>query len=188
MKTFSQSIVLCLFALISLGNFLNTTTQLPTTKTKHNHTTLAPTTAVACEQRNTSCDYCSEDSTCYWCAPFATCKKYPVSHIVPTDCKGNKWYWKQCLIPGFVLIIVVPSLAGLILLTCGCCIYCKCCRTRSRKYDKDDGKFRRKRQEIKQRNEERRAQRRQRTDAIRKKYGLLKDEDDDGDDGGNQIV
>lgn len=86
-----------------------------------------------------------------------------------------------------MLIIVVPSLAGLLLLTCGCCIYCKCCRTRSIKYDKEDRKFRLKRKEIQQRNEERRAQRRQKTDAMRRKYGLLKDDDDD-DPNENQIV
>ena len=81
------------------------------------------------------------------------------------------------------MIIVVPSVCGVVLLSIGCCIYCWCCRSRSsRKYDRADGNFRRKREELRQRNSERRAERRLKTDAIRKKYGLLKDDDDDDDD------
>ena len=71
-------------------------------KAKSNHTTI-PTTSVpkvTCEQRNTSCSSCTEDYECYWCGPSSKCMKYDASRIVPEECKDNKWFWKQCIVPG----------------------------------------------------------------------------------------
>lgn len=46
------------------------------------------------------------------------------------------------------------------------------------RYEREDKKMQRRREEAQRRNAERRAERRIKTDAIRQKYGLLTNEDD----------
>ncbi|KXJ21348.1 pituitary tumor-transforming gene 1 protein-interacting protein [Exaiptasia diaphana] len=169
-----------LFALCCHSVFSET--PAPTTSAVSNATTSSPTTpkpAPSCEALNTSCGACTDDSKCFWCASDSTCKKYPASKIIPRDCKGNKWYFQQCFAPGYIVIIVIPSVAGAILLALGCCIYCCCCRSKgSSGLDKETRRIRQRREEARQKSEARRAERQKRTDAIRQKYGLLTNEDD----------
>ena len=80
---------------------------------------------------------------------------------------------------GSILIYVIPSVCFVVLVIIGCGVYCLCCRKRKQKsYEREDRKMQRRREEIKQRHAERRAERKMRTDAIRQKYGLLANEDD----------
>ena len=80
---------------------------------------------------------------------------------------------------GSILIYVIPSVCFVVLVIIGCGVYCLCCRKRKQKsYEREDRKMQRRREEIKQRHAERRAERKIRTDAIRQKYGLLANEDD----------
>lgn len=158
-------------------------TAAPVTRnTNETSTTVAPTSTPSdtCSQRNASCGECVKDIKCFWCGADNSCQKYPVSlKVIPRDCEGNDWYWKQCFAPGYILIYVIPSVSFVVLVILGCCVYCLCCRNRSqRSYGKEDMKMQRRREEIKQRHAERRAERKMRTDAIRQKYGLLSNEDD----------
>lgn len=166
----------------SLKSSSPTTTAAPfTTKSNGTWTTVAPTTtpALTCPQRNSSCGDCVEDLKCFWCGADDTCRKYPSSKIIPRDCKDNKWYWKQCVAAGHLLIYIIPSVAFVILVIIGCCVYCLCCRNRRQvRYEREDKKMQRRREENQRRNAERRAERRIKTDAIRQKYGLLTNEDD----------
>lgn len=84
------------------------------------------------------------------------------------------------LIPtGHLLIYIVPSVAFVVLVLIGCCVYCLCCRNRRQvPYEREDKKMQRRREEAQRRNAERRAERRIKTEAIRQKYGLLTNEDD----------
>ena len=91
----------------SLKSSSLTTTSAPvTTKSNGTWTTVAPTTtpALTCRQRNTSCGDCVEDIKCFWCGADDTCRKYSASKVIPRDCKDNKWYWKQCVAAGSLLI------------------------------------------------------------------------------------
>ena len=66
--------------------------------------TSSPTPETTCSQKNTSCGDCVKDISCFWCAADVTCKKYDAGiKIIPHNCKGNKWYWKQCFVAGNVL-------------------------------------------------------------------------------------
>ena len=70
-------------------------------------------------------------------------------------------------------------MAFVVLVIIGCCVYCLCCRNRRQvRYEREDRKMQRRREEAQRRNAERRAERKIRTDAIRQKYGLLTNEDD----------
>jgi hypothetical protein len=64
---------------------------------------LKPSTAskmeIPCEMRNESCSECLKGSGCFYCESDKTCNKN-TGKIIPTGCKGNKWYWKQCKVPG----------------------------------------------------------------------------------------
>ncbi|EDO37648.1 predicted protein [Nematostella vectensis] len=123
-----------------------TSSPTPTRPNTTATTSPTPTPKLSCEERNSCCGPCTDDYECYWCEPDSTCKPYKVSisQLTPKGCKGNKWYWKQCAVPGYVLIIVVPSLVGVILISLGCCIYCCCCRSRGRKgYEQEKDRNRR---------------------------------------------
>lgn len=152
-----------------------------TTHANGTSTTVAPTTIpqFTCTQGNASCGECVKDIKCFWCSADHSCKQYPASKIIPRDCEGNDWYWKQCFAAGSILIYVIPSVCFVVLVIIGCGVYCLCCRKRKQKsYEREDRKMQRRREEIKQRHAERRAERKIRTDAIRQKYGLLANEDD----------
>jgi len=139
-------------------------------------TTLAP--KLNCSSKR-NCGDCAKDYHCYWCGPAKQCLTYPSGRIIPKGCPKNDWYWKQCFIPGYILIIVVPVIIGLFLLTCGCCIYCKCCRTSNRGWKKEEERITAKRQERQVKAEERKSERKKTTDALRMKYGLLKSDDEE---------
>ena len=53
-----------------------------------------------CERRHSSCGDCVKEMKCYWCGGDDTCKRYPAAKVIPRDCEGNDWFWKQCVIPG----------------------------------------------------------------------------------------
>lgn len=76
------------------------------------------------------------------------------------------------------LIIAMAVLGGTVLITIGvCCCCCCCCRRRQSGPDRDEERFARKREELKQRADERKDERRARHDEIRRKYGLIGDSD-----------
>jgi len=157
------------------------TTPKIVTITKETSTAILTTTPVPklnCSTKQ-SCSECSKDYHCYWCGPAKQCLTYPSGRIIPKGCPKNDWYWKQCFIPGYILIIVVPIIVGLFLLTCGCCIYCKCCRTSNRGWKKEEERITAKRQERHIKAEERKSERKKTTDALRMKYGLLKSDDEE---------
>jgi len=153
------------------------TTLKPTGKhssSSKNATTSAPEKGCSSYK---NCEDCIDKYKCFWCGPSKSCEKWPKNRITPKSCSGNKWYWKQCTVPGYILIIVVPVLGVLILLTCGCCIYCKCCRVKSK--NRGEERIKQRREEMKAKHEERKRDRENRTDMIRQKYGLLKSEDEE---------
>ncbi|XP_065671144.1 pituitary tumor-transforming gene 1 protein-interacting protein isoform X2 [Hydra vulgaris] len=127
----------------------------------------------------TSCRTCTNVNSCFWCEPSKVCEKFPSKQIFPSGCAKNEWYWKQCLVPGYILMIVVPSLAFIVLLSCGCFIYCKCCRKSNTSWKKEEDKLTQKKKEQQVKAEERKAERKERSDALRMKYGLLKSDDED---------
>jgi hypothetical protein len=146
-------------------------------------TTTPPTSAppVNCSSL-TECTDCTKSYKCFWCdsSPKGSkCQHFPSGRLVPKDCKKNDWYWKQCLIPGFVLIIVVPVVVGLFLLCCGCCIYCKCCRGSNKGWKKEEERLNAKRQDREMKAAERKSERKKTTDQLRMKYGLLKSDDEE---------
>ncbi|XP_031563255.1 pituitary tumor-transforming gene 1 protein-interacting protein-like [Actinia tenebrosa] len=127
---------------------------------------------------NTSCSSCTENSACYWCKSSTKCIHYPGwTKVVPHDCPHKDWYYGQCRISGFVLIILVPSLAAFALIFLCCCVYCCCCRRckkwKQKRHDKEDIKLKRKRDEMQLLHSQRRNERQAKADNIRKKYGLL---------------
>ncbi|KAF0022668.1 hypothetical protein F2P81_025060 [Scophthalmus maximus] len=74
------------------------------------------------------------------------------------------------------LIIALAVLGGSILISIAVCCCCCCCKKRPRGLDRDDERFTRKREEIKQRSEERKVDRKARHDEIRKKYAFKKED------------
>lgn len=81
-----------------------------------------------CQRLNASCYRCTDNSACYWCGPLKSCRKYPLKSVVPSGCPKHQWYFKQCTVAGYWLIIVVPCVGIFLLLSIGCCIWCCCCR------------------------------------------------------------
>ena len=136
--------------------------------------------SVDCTARNASCYVCTEKAACYWCEPKKSCEKYPASAIIPRDCKKNQWYYKQCTVAGYWLIIVVPCVAVFLLLCIGCCIYCCCCRTskakKEEKYRLEDSRRKSEKERRNQMHAQRKQDRQAKVDKIRQKYGLYQQE------------
>ena len=73
----------------------------------------------------------------------------------------------------------MPALAGLILLTCGCCIYCKSCRESVKSWKKEEERITQRRKDRQLKAEQRKTARKKKTDALRMKYKLRKSDDEE---------
>lgn len=129
----------------------------------------------------TSCETCLANVSCLWCQTNGSCMDYPVSYVIPpaSVCKLSQARWGVCWVNFEALIIAMAVVCGTLLLAITvCCCYCCCCkRRRSSSSDRDDEQFARRREEIRQRADERRVERKVKHDEIRKKYGLIPDSD-----------
>ena len=81
-----------------------------------------------CKKLNASCYTCTDNFACYWCSPSKQCRKYPINSVVPSGCSKHQWFYKQCTVAGYWLIIVVPCVGIVLLISLGCCVWCCCCR------------------------------------------------------------
>lgn len=130
-----------------------------------------------CSKYNSSCSDCTGNTACYWCSSTKLCLHYPGwTKIIPHDCPNTDWYYGQCRVAGNILIIVIPSVAGAFLVFLCCCVYCCCCRRcnkcKKKRFDKEDAKLKRKREEMQALHAQRKGERDTKRDEIRKKYGL----------------
>ncbi|XP_031572737.1 pituitary tumor-transforming gene 1 protein-interacting protein-like [Actinia tenebrosa] len=135
---------------------------------------------------NGSCGDCVAVKGCYYCEPTKKCSYDVVNGAFHGACKDSQWKVGQCVLSGKILIIVLPSIAGAILIALCCLIYCCCCRKKkghSKKESKEEARFRRQREEIDLKHSQRRAERQVKYDEIRKKYGLYKNTDEEPEDG-----
>ncbi|XP_015213592.1 pituitary tumor-transforming gene 1 protein-interacting protein [Lepisosteus oculatus] len=126
-----------------------------------------------------SCEECLKNVSCLWCYTNNTCLDYPVKNLLPPAslCSLSQARWGVCWVNFEALIIAMAVVGGTILLSITvCCCWC-CCRTSSSGLDRDEERLSRRREEIRQRSEERKAERKSRHDEIRKKYGLVPDSD-----------
>ncbi|KAL9966868.1 hypothetical protein ACROYT_G025003 [Oculina patagonica] len=121
-----------------------------------------------------SCKECVEVSGCSYCEPTEVCESADaVKQTFQKSCEGQEWKTGQCVVSGRVLIIALSVTGFVVLVALACCIYCCCCRRRkSSGSDKEAAKLRKERQEISTRHKEREAERREKRDEIRKKYGI----------------
>lgn len=139
--------------------------------------TSSPTTACSAYK---TCDTCVPHAKCLWCLTNSTCTDYPVSWLLPpaSVCKLSQARWGVCWMNFEALIIALAVLCGTILIsTIVCCCCCCCCKKHPSGPERDVERFARKREEIRQRAEERKGERKARHDEIRRKYGLIGDAD-----------
>lgn len=133
-------------------------------------------TAAKCSQYSgMSCKDCIENSGCSYCEPTKKCEEGSiVEKTLQKSCEGQDWKVEQCMVSGRVLLIALPVTGFVVLVALGCFIYCCCCRRKrgSSNSDKEEAKIRRERKAISERHKEREAERREKRDEIRKKYGI----------------
>ena len=157
---------------------LESTTTGPTAGSS---TTAVPSTTPSnassvCAKHN-ECETCvKEGAKCVWCTPTDTCMVYDTKKILPQGCPKKDWYLGQCLMSGMVLVIAVPLVAFFLLFCCCCCVYCKCCRDKEG-WKRIESKMAARQRDREDRNMERKLDRQRRNDEVRKKYGLLKNQD-----------
>jgi hypothetical protein len=163
--------------------FSKTTDTPPDTTPTITSTTPRPTTTLSpeeeCQQHNGSCDKCVSNARCLYCYTDNKCTLYPSSKILPSSgvCALDKARWGVCWLNFEALIISLSVIGGVIIITSICCVYCCCCRGGGKaKFEREDAKFESQKMERKAKQDERRADRQGRLDEIRRKYGLVKDE------------
>ncbi|XP_029959413.1 pituitary tumor-transforming gene 1 protein-interacting protein [Salarias fasciatus] len=143
----------------------------------HGQTTAPP--PIPCSSYRT-CDSCVPHAQCLWCFSSGNCTDYPVSWLLPPAslCPLSQARWGVCWLNFEALIIVLAVLCGTIIISITvCCCCCCCCKRSSPRPDRDEENLARRREEIRQRSEERKVERKARHDEIRRKYGLIGDAD-----------
>ncbi|XP_065587283.1 pituitary tumor-transforming gene 1 protein-interacting protein-like [Cyrtonyx montezumae] len=145
-------------------------------------TVAPPTPAQACSEfSQRSCEECLKNVSCLWCFTNNTCMDYPVRSILPPSslCSLSNARWGVCWINFEALIIAIAVVAGIILVSIAvCCCYCCYCRRRFKnRQDEEEEQLARKREERRLQSLQRKHERKQKHDEIRKKYGLLHESD-----------
>ncbi|XP_023127383.1 pituitary tumor-transforming gene 1 protein-interacting protein [Amphiprion ocellaris] len=137
-----------------------------------------PPPSASCSTYKT-CDTCVPNAKCLWCFTTNNCTEYPVSWLLPpaSVCQLSQARWGVCWLNFEALIITLAVVGGAILISIIACCCCCCCKKRRSGHDRDEERFARRREEIKQRSEERKVERKARHDEIRRKYGLMGDSD-----------
>ncbi|KAK7146795.1 hypothetical protein R3I94_009588 [Phoxinus phoxinus] len=127
----------------------------------------------------TSCETCLANVSCLWCKTNNSCTDYPVSYVIPpaSVCNLSQARWGVCWVNFEALIIAMAVVLGTLLLAITVCCCCCCCKRRRSSFDREDDQFARRREEIRQRADERKVERKTKHDEIRKKYGLIPDSD-----------
>ncbi|XP_038076653.1 pituitary tumor-transforming gene 1 protein-interacting protein-like isoform X2 [Patiria miniata] len=171
-------VLVCFCSEFGFVSSVNATTKTPTTATA------APTVADTCGAHNGSCDKCLAfpGAKCYYCNTNKVCALYPAKEILPTKyCALSEARWGVCFLNFEALIISMGVIAGILLIGFALCIYCCCCRSRSNraKLDKEERNYAKKKAERQVKRGQKKADRKAKNDEIRRKYGLLKNEDDD---------
>lgn len=179
--------VFCLCIIGSLGVIVtgSNVSTTPTHITEHTTvaTTSLPVTTLTPEQecaaRNSSCDECLKLSKCLYCKTNGKCMLYPTGNVLPPPhiCALDEARWGVCWLNFEALIISMAVIGGIIILSltiCICC--CCCCKNNKKKYEKEDAKWERKQAARQEKADIRKADRKVRTDEIRRKYGLVKDD------------
>lgn len=160
-------------------------TTKPTPPTTHKHTTQPTTSATTltpqeqCARANGSCEDCVKVSkaACVWCNSNKQCLHK--NKLIPTDeCALADARWAVCWLNYEALIIACSVIGGLLILGLTVCICCCCCcgKGNKAKWAREDAKVERQKIERKQKNADKKAERKAKTDEIRRKYGLIKDD------------
>ncbi|XP_054715796.1 pituitary tumor-transforming gene 1 protein-interacting protein-like [Uloborus diversus] len=153
-------------------NDLNST-ESTTISTISSSTTAAPN--VSCSSFNNDCKGCVANSGCYYCDSDKRCNNHLLDIISDGECNINNVHYKTCKLNFKYLMIIIGSLIGVALLAILIfCCYC-CCKRRGVSFSKDELKWARQKEERKAASAERRRERNERTEEIRRKYGLVKD-------------
>ncbi|XP_003962807.2 PTTG1 interacting protein a isoform X1 [Takifugu rubripes] len=127
-----------------------------------------------CESKNgTSCEECLKNVTCLWCITTKSCLTYPVRTILPPHalCPLNDARWGLCWMNFQTLIICLAVIGGIIIIAFFVCLFC-CCKCENFGSNRFEAKMQRQANKLKTKQEERKAEMKQRHDEIRQKYGL----------------
>uniref|UniRef100_K1QH90 PSI domain-containing protein n=1 Tax=Magallana gigas TaxID=29159 RepID=K1QH90_MAGGI len=124
-----------------------------------------PSLQEVCMSRNSSCETCLKDAKCLWCKTNSKCVPYPTGDVLPKSslCSLSEARWGVCWVNFEALIIAMGVIGGIILLAVLV-------------YAKEDEKWDRKKKDRQEKSAEKRAERKAKTDEIRRKYGLMKDD------------
>ncbi|XP_010710891.1 pituitary tumor-transforming gene 1 protein-interacting protein-like isoform X1 [Meleagris gallopavo] len=144
-------------------------------------TATPPAPAHACSEfSQRSCEECLKNVSCLWCFTNNTCIDYPVRSILPPSslCSLSNARWGVCWINFEALIIAIAVVAGIILVSIAvCCCYCCYCRKRFKSRPDEEEQLARKKEKRRLQSLQRKRDRKQKHDEIRKKYGLLQESD-----------
>ncbi|KAF4109450.1 PTTG1 interacting protein b [Onychostoma macrolepis] len=125
---------------------------------------------------NTTCEECLEIVSCLWCISSQKCIDYPVKSILPSHsvCPLSEARWGVCWMNFQTLIITISVIAGVIIIAIFVCCF-RCCKCENIGSKRSDERMERQAHLRKFRQEERKAEMRQRHEEMRLKYGLQKD-------------
>jgi len=176
-----SQVIFMAHAQLSSGITETALSSVTTAATKAPETTTQSADALC--KLQTTCEDCVKVSgaKCYFCNSNATgfggCNLYPAKNVFPIkeQCPLSDARWGVCWVNFEALIIAMSVIAGVILISVGCTVYCCCCRSRSRDDGGSEMRWERETTERQQRHADRRAEREAKMTTIRQKYGLTQE-------------
>lgn len=159
--------IIMLFIVFSL-NGAKSQRNDPTVATTESTTSTTPS-PIPCEKRNSSCDFCVQDKSCFYCQSTKECR---VFEVWQTTCPREDVLLGTCIVRFRTLAIVVGCVAGVLILSITICCCCCCRKNQRARIARQLDKWEKERSERKAAAQERSEERAQRREEIRRKYGL----------------
>jgi len=128
-----------------------------------------------------SCEECVKSTSCYWCTNLNECYDYKLNHVTTyfEHCSWGEARWQYCWLNVMAMVISCSVLAGILLIGMTvCCCWCnrKCRQRRQQRMAREEEEVERNEEQRRIKSDERKAERKSRTDEVRTKYGLLKED------------
>ena len=146
--------------------------------------TLAQDSTCASAPNATDCEECIRSTGCFYCDKPAsghkTCQDASRAAFLTdiTSCPGYNWKWGQCTLNGIVIAVLLALFIVLIISCCCvtfCCIICVCRRRRKELLARNEYRYQREREAIKEAHARKKEEKAARREEIKKKYGLFED-------------
>uniref|UniRef100_T1JCW5 PSI domain-containing protein n=1 Tax=Strigamia maritima TaxID=126957 RepID=T1JCW5_STRMM len=131
-----------------------------------------------CLNSSATCKECVRITACYYCERTKMCAYYPYKHVFPNPeaCDMGDVRWGVCWFNFKAMVISMGVIGAILIISLITCICCCCRKRRNTKLIQEEAKYERERELRRITHSEKQKEKQSKYDEIRKKYGLMKDD------------